>query len=145
MKLLDCFDTQTVLVVYIMLNVRNHNTIIKEAGKFLKVARDIEQKEANEGKFPYGQLEIPMMVICSIVPKVPGQDTSQYSKWHWKETEKRKALHLECASEDMKQVQALADVAKCRDLVKTFWGTEVKLSKVIVKQRKTKRRGEEPV
>ena len=45
----------------------------------------------------------------------------------------------------MKQVQALADVAKCRDLVKTFWGPEVKLSKVIVKQRKTKRRGEEPV
>ena len=75
------------------------------------------------------------MVIHSIVPKVPGQDTSQYSNWHWKETEKRRALHLECASEDMKKVQALADVAKCRDLVKTFWGPEVKLRKVIVKQR----------
>ena len=118
-----------------MHNGGNHNTIIKEAGKFLKEARDLEQKEANEGDFPYGQLKIPMMVICSIVPKVPGQDTSQYSNWHWKETEKRKALHLECASEDMKQVQALADVAKCRNLVKTFWGPEVKLSKVIVKQR----------
>ena len=45
----------------------------------------------------------------------------------------------------MKQVQALADVAKCRDLITTFWGPEVKLSKVIVKQRKTKRRGGEPV
>ena len=45
----------------------------------------------------------------------------------------------------MKQVQALADVAKRRDLVKTFWGPEVQLSKVIVKKRKTKRRGEEPV
>ena len=45
----------------------------------------------------------------------------------------------------MKQVQALADVAKCRDLVKTFWGPEVKLSKVIVKQGKTERRGEEPL
>ena len=76
---------------------------------------------------------------------MPGKDTSQYSNWNWKETGKRKALHLECASEDMKQVQALADVAKCRDLVKTFWGPKVKLSKVIVKQRKTKRRGEEPV
>ena len=50
-----------------------------------------------------------------------------------------------CASEDMKQVQALAEVAKGRDLVKTFWGPEVKLGNVIVKQRKTKRRGEEPV
>ena len=85
------------------------------------------------------------MVIRSIVPKVPGKDTSQYSNWHWKEAEKLKAFHLECASKDMKQVQALADVAKRRDLVKTFWGPEVKLSKVIVKQRKTKRWGEDPV
>ena len=45
----------------------------------------------------------------------------------------------------MKQVQALAEFAKCRDLVKTFWGAEVKLSKVIVKQKKTKRKGEDPV
>ena len=66
--------------------------------------------------------KIPMMVNRSIVPKVPGQDTSQYLNWLWKEAEKRKELHLECASEDMKQVQALADVAKRRDLVKTSWG-----------------------
>ena len=39
----------------------------------------------------------------------------------------------------------MADVAKRRDLVKKFWGPEVKLSKFIVKQRKTKRRGEKPV
>ena len=73
-----------------MHNGGNHNTIIKEAGKFLKEARDLEQKEANKGEFPYGQLEIPMMVIRNIVPKVPGQDTSQYSNWHWKETENAK-------------------------------------------------------
>ena len=38
MKLLDCFDTQTVLVAYMMHNEGNHNTIIKDAGKFLKEA-----------------------------------------------------------------------------------------------------------
>ena len=76
MKLLDCFDTQTVLVAYMMHNGGNQNIIIKEAGNFLNESRDLEQKEANEGEFPYGQLEIPMMVIRSIVPKVPGQDTS---------------------------------------------------------------------
>ena len=36
MNLLDCFDTQTVLVVYMIHNGGNHNTIIKEVGKFLK-------------------------------------------------------------------------------------------------------------
>ena len=56
MNLLDCFDTQTVLVAYMMHNRGNHNTIIKEAGKFLKEAKDLEQKEANEGQFPYGKL-----------------------------------------------------------------------------------------
>ena len=90
-----------------MHNGGNHNTIIKEAGKFLKEARDIEQKEANEGEFPYGQLVIPVTFIRSIIPKVPGQDMSQYSNWHWKEAGKRNSLHLECAIKDIKQVQAL--------------------------------------
>ena len=57
-----------------MHNGGNHNNVIKEAGKFLKGARELEQKEANDGEFRYGQLEIPMMVIRSIVPKVPGQE-----------------------------------------------------------------------
>ena len=39
--LLYCFDTQTMLVVYMMHNGGNHNTIIKEAGKFLKEAREV--------------------------------------------------------------------------------------------------------
>ena len=68
MKLLDFFDTQTVLVSYMMHNGGNHNTIIKEAGKFLKKARDIEQKEANEGEFPYG------VVIASVVHHVRHQN-----------------------------------------------------------------------
>ena len=45
----------------------------------------------------------------------------------------------------MKQVQALEDISKRRGLVKTFWRAEVKLSKVIAKQKKTNRRVEEPV
>ena len=43
-SLLDCFDTQTVMVVYMMYNRGNNNTIIKEAGNFLREARDLEQK-----------------------------------------------------------------------------------------------------
>ena len=39
----------------------------------------------------------------------------------------------------------MVDVAKRRNLVKTFWGPEVKSSKVIVKQKKTKSWGEELV
>ena len=51
MKLLDCFDTQTVLVVYMMHNGGNHNTIIKEAGNFLKEAIDLEKKRPTRESF----------------------------------------------------------------------------------------------
>ena len=87
MKTLDCFETETVLVAYLMHNGGNHNTVIKEAGKFLKEARDLGKREDTEGDFLYGEMEIPMMVIRNMVPKVPGQDTSVYSNWHWKEGE----------------------------------------------------------
>ena len=35
-----------------MHNGGNHNNVIKEERNFLKEARDLEQKEANEGEFP---------------------------------------------------------------------------------------------
>ena len=79
MKTLDCFETETVLVAYLMHNGGNNNMVIKEAGKFLKEARDLGKREDTEGDFLYGEMEIPMMVIRNMVPKVPGQDTSLYS------------------------------------------------------------------
>ena len=103
-----------------MHNGVNHNTMIKEATKFLAEARDLEESVEDEGVFQYGRLPIPMMVIRNMVPKVSGQVTSVYSNWHWKEGEKRKALHFECATGNDKHVQALVDMAKPWDLVSTF-------------------------
>ena len=45
----------------------------------------------------------------------------------------------------MKQVQALAGLPSVETLLRPSGGQEVKMSKVIVKQRKTKRRGEASV
>ena len=86
--------------------------MIKEATKFLTEARDLEESVEDEGVFKYGKLPIPMMVIHNMVPKVPGQDASVYSNWYWKEGGKRKALHFEYSTGDVKHVQALVDVAK---------------------------------
>ena len=79
------------LVAQQMHNGGNHNTIVKEATKFLTEARDLEESVEDEGVFQYGRLPILMMVVRNMVPKVPGQDTSVYSNWHWKEG--RKARH----------------------------------------------------
>ena len=50
-KLLDCFDTQTVLVVYMMHNGGNHNTIIKEAGSFSRRPEILNKKRPTRESF----------------------------------------------------------------------------------------------
>ena len=54
MKLLDFFDAQTVLLVYMMHNGGNRNTVIKEAGKFLKEARDLNKNRPTRESFLMG-------------------------------------------------------------------------------------------
>ena len=49
------------------------------------------------------------------VPKIPGQDTSQFQEWHWKDANKRKAIHIRCNVEEVGTVQTLLEVAKEKD------------------------------
>ena len=82
-----------------------------------------------------------MMVMRSQVPKIPGLDTTVYANWHWSDGNKRKAFHIECAQSEVKQLQTLFEIAKKMKIVETFWGPEVKLSNVITKKKKSRRRG----
>jgi hypothetical protein len=84
-----------------------------------------------------------MMVMRAMMSKVPGLDTSACSNWHWSEAEKRKALHVETLSEDVKTIQDLVTTAKKHELVNKYWGNEARLSNVIVKAKKNRRRGDE--
>ena len=72
--------------------------------------------------------------------KVPGQDTSMYDGWHWRDVNKRKAIHIECAEEDANYLQTLVEISKRQNLTAAMWGKQVKLSNVVKKKKKEKRR-----
>jgi hypothetical protein len=72
--------------------------------------------------------------------KVPGQDTSMYDDWHWRDSNKRKAIHIECTEEDVNHLQTLVEIAKRRNLITAMWGNQVKLSNVAKTKQKGKRR-----
>ena len=46
------------------------------------------------------------------VPKIPGQDTSQFQEWHWKDANKCKAIHIRFNAENVSTMQTLLEVAK---------------------------------
>ena len=138
-KELDCFETETTVVAYYMHNAGSDRTIIAEATTILTLARN--HAENKDDEFPYAKLPVPMMVMRSQVPKIPGLDTTVYANWHWSDGNTRKAFHIECAQSEVKQLQTLFEIAKKMKIVETFWGPEVKLSNVITKKKRSCRRG----
>ena len=103
------------------------------------VARNLEK--ADDKDFQYGDKEVPMMTTRLQNPKVPGQDTSVFEDWHWRDKNKRKAIHIECAADLVKHLQRLVEIAKRRNVVAMIWGKQVKLSNVVTSKKKGKRRG----
>ena len=73
------------------------------------------------------------------MPKVSGQDTSMYNDWHWRDANMRKAIHIECAEENVNHLQTLVEIAKRRNLIAAKWGKQVKLSNVAKTKKKGKR------
>ena len=120
LKELGCFNSETALVLYFMQNEGNGQAILSELIKILAAARDLEKDEDKD--FLYGDKEIPIMTTRIQNPKVPGQDTSIYEDWHWRDANKRKAIHIECAAEEVKHLQRLVEIAKRRNLVAMIWG-----------------------
>ena len=86
MKELDCFETETAVVAYYMHNAGSDRTIIAEVTTILTLARNSAEKKDDE--FPYANLPVPMMVMRSQVPKIPGLDTTVYANWHWSDGNK---------------------------------------------------------
>ena len=67
---------------------------------------------ASGNEYTHVNTQIPIMVMHTIIPKVPGLDTMVYANWHWSEAEKQKALNVEMLSEDVKTIQDLVTTAK---------------------------------
>ena len=59
-----------------------------------------------------GELLVPGILLQIQVPKIPRQDTSKFQDWHWRDANKRKAVHIRCNVEEVGRVQSLLEVAK---------------------------------
>ncbi len=73
------------------------------------------------------------MEICLKNPKLPGQDTSSYSKLSWRVQANRKVYHVECDRRFATNIKRLAQVAKEANFVTKMWGKHAHVSKVVVK------------
>jgi hypothetical protein len=113
-------------VIYHILNTNHHGTIIAELTAILKEARDYEART----EMFYGDAlrDIPRMGLRLNVPKIPGQDTTQFSKWPHRLQFRRKCLHIECDEGDADLIKHLMDVAKRRDMFQPYWGRNARLS-----------------
>jgi hypothetical protein len=74
------------------------------------------------------------MVICLQNPKLPGQDTSNYSKLSWRVQANQKVYHVECDHRFAANIKWLAQVvAKEANMVTKMWGKHAHVSKVVDK------------
>ena len=93
-KNLPSFASETPFALYKIYNQGHCWSIIQELTTILEKARNSSSMDDNlENK--YEARPIPLMVFCKNVPKLPGQDTSQFINWTWKVQANRKAIHLE--------------------------------------------------
>ncbi len=76
---------------------------------------------------------LPAMVIRLQNPKLPGQDTSNYSKLSWRVQANQKVYHIECDRRYAADIKRLAQVAKEANMVTKMWGKHAHVSKVIDK------------
>ncbi len=76
---------------------------------------------------------LPAMVIRLQNPKLPGQDTSNYSKLSWRVQANRKVYHVECDCRYASDIKRLAQVAKEVNMVTKMWGKHAHVSEVIDK------------
>ena len=72
---LECFESETAIVIYNLLHDGNISTLLKEARRFLNAAKKAEEEEAIEGQFQFAGKVVPAMTMRLGVPKIPGLNT----------------------------------------------------------------------
>jgi hypothetical protein len=76
---------------------------------------------------------LPALELHLQNPKLPGQDTSHFSKMSWQAPANWKAFHLECGCRFAANIKKLTQLAKESDLVTKMWGKHAHISEVVDK------------
>jgi hypothetical protein len=76
---------------------------------------------------------IPALELRLQNPKLPGQDTSHFSKMSWQAQANWKAFHLECNRWFAADIKKLTQLVKESNLVTKMWGKHAHISEVVDK------------
>ena len=109
-KDLPSFLSETPFALYKIYNQGNWPSIIRELTTIIAMARYASTKDDNLEE-EYETRPIPSMTFRKNVPKLPGQDTQQFTNWPWKIQANRKVLHLEVDKGETKFIEKLIEVA----------------------------------
>jgi hypothetical protein len=75
----------------------------------------------------------PVMELCLQTPKLPGHDTSHFSKLSWCAQANQKAFHVECNCQFAADTKNLTQLTREANLVITMWGRHAHLSEVVIR------------
>ena len=78
-------------------------------------AKDAARKDNNLQE-EYEARPIPSMTFRKNIPKLLGQDISQFNNWPWKIQENQKVLHIEVDKGKTKFIDKLIEVAKEKEI-----------------------------
>jgi hypothetical protein len=137
-KELQSFESETVLSLFNICTAVPKKVILDKILTILAQAQSFAQ-EVDFTKFNWNVEDLPTdstlpaMVICLQNPKLPGQDTSNYSKLSWRVQANRKVYHVECNRRYATDIKRLAQVAKEANMVTKMWGKHAHVSEVIDK------------
>ena len=141
LMVLKTHNPKGAVVLYHMHNGGHVDSIVAEGRMILEKARDVEQAESmGDTSFKWGEVAVPEFTLTLRVPVIPGLDTKKMDKLPWQMKNQRKALHITSDAKHVKQLQALMQIAKDRNLVEQMWGKQVKPSNVIVTKKEDKDR-----
>jgi hypothetical protein len=76
---------------------------------------------------------LPALELHLQNPKLPGQDTSHFSKMSCRAQANQKAFHLECDRRFAANIKKLTQLAKESDLVTKMWGKHAHISEMVDK------------
>ena len=138
-KELQSFESDTILAFYNIFTATPKKYILQEFRTILQEAQETAQElDPTEFFWPMADLPnnstLPALEIRLQNPKLPGQDTSHFSKMSWRVQSNRKAFHLECDRRYAADIKKLTQMAKENNLVEKMWGKHAHISEVVDKE-----------
>jgi hypothetical protein len=133
---MQSFESKMVLTLFNIctavpkkLTLDEFRTILAQAQSFAQ-EDDYSEFNWNPKELPQNST-LPAMGIRLQNPKLPGQDTSDYSKLSWRVQANCKVYHMECNCKFATDIKRLAQVAKEANFVSKTWGKHAHITEVV--------------